>query len=261
LARSPETIPHTTLEELESYADRIAHWIGTNPIAVVAMIAAILIAAAGYGGFTAYTGHHEDAGSAALSKVEREFLDAMGASAGSTEIVEPANPETAKAVRREYAQKLLAVADEHSGTAAAAVARITAGDLLAKAGDRAPATEAWRAGMAGLGSGDPLRGIALQRIAAAHEAEGQWAEAGAAYLEAAELPGFPLQRWALADAARSYAEAGELDRATGIAMRLAAGGAGKDLPPHLEQQMAELRARTGGGAAPAATEAPAAATP
>ena len=245
LARSSETTPHTTLEELESYADRIAHWIGTNPIAVVAFIALILIAAAGYGGVKAYTGHREDAGSAALAKVERAFLDAMDASAGSIEIVEPANPETAKTVRRDYAQKLLAVADEHSGSAAAAVARITAGDLLAKAGDPGPATEAWRAGMAGLGARDPLRGIALQRIAAARKAEGQWAEAGAAYLEAAELPGFPLRRWALADAARAYAEAGDLDRATGIAVRVAADGDAKELPPHLEQQMAELRARAG----------------
>ncbi len=249
MARSSETTPHTTLEELESYADRIAHWIATNPIAVVAIIAAILLAAAGYGGWTAYTAHREDAGSAALAKVEREFLDAMGASAGSTEVVEPANPETAKAVRREYAEKLLAVANEHAGSAAAAVARITAGDLLEKAGEPGQATEAWQAGMAGLGSRDPLRGIALQRIAAAREAEGKWADAGAAYLEAAELPGFPLQQWALADAARCYAEAGELDRATGIANRLAADADSRELPPHLAQQMAELRARAGTGAA------------
>lgn len=243
LARGTQPTAHTTLEEIESIADRIASWIAANPIFVIVLAGSILIAAAGYGGWVAWQSGREDRASFALAGIEREYLKAMGAPPGSTEITEPANPETGKALRQEFAQKLLAMADANPRTSAATVARLTAGDLLAAAGSPEKAFEAWKAALGGLGRNPALRGVALRRVATALEAQGKWSEAGAANLEAGELAGFPLRRWALADAARCYAQAGDTVRATSIAARAEAEGGSEDLPPHLAAQLAELRAR------------------
>ncbi|HBZ71490.1 MAG TPA: hypothetical protein DEP35_17895 [Deltaproteobacteria bacterium] len=245
MARGTQSTPHTTLEEIESIADRIAGWVGANPVAVIALAGSILLVAAGYGGWVTWQSSREDRASFALASLERDYLKAMGAPAGATEITaEPANPETAKAIRQEFAQKFLAMADENPHTAAATVARLTGGDLLAAAGDPAKAFDAWQAALGGVGRNSALRGVVLRRVATAFEAQGKWTEAAAANLEAGELPGFPLRRWALADAARCYAEAGDLDRASSIASRVEAEeGSLEELPPHLASKLAELRAR------------------
>jgi tetratricopeptide (TPR) repeat protein len=244
------------LEEIEGIADQIASWIGANPVVVLTVGIAILIAAAGYGGWVAWKSGHEDRASFALASLERDYLKAMGAPPGTTEITEPANPETAKSVRREFAQKLLAMADGNPHTAAATVARLTAGDLLAAAGEPDKGLEAWQAALAGVGGNQALRGIALRRVATALEAQAKWSEAAATYQQAGELPGFPLRRWALADAARCYAEAGNFDQAMSLANQLEREGPSNDLPADLVSKLAELRAR---GAGPEAT--PTAKTP
>ncbi|HME73151.1 MAG TPA: hypothetical protein VKM54_25270 [Myxococcota bacterium] len=259
MARGTQPTAHSTLEEIESIADRIASWIGANPGAVIVIAVSILLAAGGYGGWVAWQSGREDRASFALASLEREYLKAMGAAPGATEITEPANPETGKALRREFAQKLLAMADENPHTSATTVARLTAGDLLAAAGEPEKALDAWHAALGGVGRNPALRGVALRRVATALEAQGKWNEAAAANLEAGELVGFPLRRWALADAARCYAEAGDLDRAISIANRVEGEGSSDELPAHLAAKLAELRARgaTGAAAGPsAAAQAP-----
>jgi predicted negative regulator of RcsB-dependent stress response len=258
LARETQTTTHTTLEELESVADRIVHWIGANPVVVIALGGSILLAAAVYSGWVAWRSSHEDRASFALASIERDYLKAMGAPPGATEITEPANPETAKAVRQEFAQKLLSMADENPGTAASTVARLTAGDLLAAGGDPQKALEAWQGALAGVGRNQMLRGIVLRRVATGLEAQSKWSEAAAAHLEAGELTGFPLRRWALADAARCFAEAGDMDRATATANRVEnEGGASEELPPSLVAKLTEIRARGSAEAVPVpATKTP-----
>lgn len=256
MARGTQTTAHTTLEEIESIADRIASWISANPVAVIVLAGSILLAAASYGGWTAWRSSREDSASFALASLERDYLKAMGAAPGATEITEPANPETGKAVRREFAEKLLAMANEHSRTSASTVARITAGDLLAAAGEPEKALDAWQAALGGVGRNPALRGVALRRIATAYEAQSNWSQAAAANLEAGELAGYPLRQWALADAARCYAEAGDLERAASIANQVESEGPPGELPPSLVAKLAELRARdsarAGGGPATAA---------
>jgi predicted negative regulator of RcsB-dependent stress response len=249
LARGTQTTAHTTLEEIESIADRIANWIGANPAAVIAVAGFILLAAGSYGGWVAWRSSREDNASFALASLERDYLKAMGAAPGATEITEPANPETGKAVRREFAEKLLAMASEHSHTSASSVARLTAGDLLAAAGEPEKALDAWQAALGGIGRNPALRGVALRRVATALEAQGKWSEAAAANLEAGELTGFPLRQWALADAARCYAEAGDRDRAASIADRVESQGSSDELPPALAAKLAELRVQGSAGAA------------
>jgi predicted negative regulator of RcsB-dependent stress response len=256
LARGTQPTAHTTLEEIESIADRMASWIGANPVAVIVLAGSILLAAGAYGGWVAWQSGREDRASFALASLEREYLKAMGAPPGATEITEPANPETGKALRQEFAQKLLAMADANPRTSAATVARLTAGDLLAAAGAPEKAFDAWQAALGGVGRNPALRGIALRRVATALEAQGKWSEAAAANLEAGELAGFPLRDWALADAARCYAEAGDTVRAISIAARVESDGASEGLPPHLAAQLAELRARGATSAAGAAAKAP-----
>jgi len=255
LARGRETTTHGTLEEIESIADQIMSWIGSNPAAVVAVALSILIAAGAYGGWVAWQSSREDRASFALASLERDYLKAMGAAPGTTEISEPANPETGKALRKEFGQKLLTMASENPRTAAATVARLTAGDLLAATGEPDQALEAWQSALAGVGRNPALRGVALRRLATALEAQSKWSEAAAANLEAGELVGFPLRHWALADAARCYAEAGDTDRAARIAARVGSDESSEELPPNLTAQLAELRARgtsgATGGASPA----------
>jgi predicted negative regulator of RcsB-dependent stress response len=255
LARGRETTTHGTLEEIESIADQIASWIATNPVAVIALALSILIAAGGYGGWIAWQSGREDRASFALASLEREYLKAMGAPPGSTEISELANPETGRALRKEFGQKLLTMATENPHTAAATVARLTAGDLLAAAGEPDKAFESWQSALEGVGRNPALRGIVLRRVATALEAQSKWSEAGAANLEAGELVGFPLRRFALADAARCYAEAGDTDRAARIAARVGSEESSEELPQNLTAQLAELRARgasnSTGGASPA----------
>jgi predicted negative regulator of RcsB-dependent stress response len=256
LARGTQTTAHSTLEEIESIADHIAAWIGANPAVVIAVGLSILLAAAGYGGWVAWRSNREDTASFALASLERDYLKAMGGQPGATEITEPANPETGKAVRREFSQKFLGMADEHPHTAATTVARLTAGDLLAAAGEPDKALDAWHAALAGVGGNQALRGVALRRVATALEAQSEWKQAAEANLEAGGLAGYPLRRFALADAARCFAEAGDTSQAIGIAERLEGEGPSNDLPPHLVAKLAELRARGAAGQPNPATKTP-----
>jgi hypothetical protein len=110
--------------------------------------------------------------------------------------------------------------------------------------------------LAGAGGNQALRGVALRRIATALEAQSKWKEAGAANLQAGELPGFPLRRWALADAARCYAEAGDMSQAISIAERVESEGSSDVLPAHLAAKLSELRARGAAGPTSPAAKTP-----
>lgn len=244
-------------------ADRLRDWISSNPLPVLAGAALVLAAAGAFGGWRAWSAGREDRASLAAAEVERDYLKAMGAAPGSVEIVEPANPETGKNVRREYSEKFLAVAAEHPRSRAAWSARIAAGDLLLAAGEIERAIEVWNEAVATLDRADAGRGLALQRIASAHENAGRWKDAGEAYAAAGEVPGFPLRTYTLAQAARSFVEAGDTERAIAIARTLELQPGDTTLPGHLQALIGDLRARGGLGAqaagAPPAAEPPAAA--
>ncbi|UCE85178.1 MAG: hypothetical protein JSU66_12610 [Deltaproteobacteria bacterium] len=255
MAKSSRSEHHDALEQLQTLSDQAAHWIATNPKLVVGVIVAVLAMAGSYGGFAAWSASREDAASAALAEVRREYLDSLGQGLGS-EVVELANPEIRQRVRDDAIQRYLQVAAERDGTAAGAVARLEAGDLLAESGDVEAAQGIW---MQAIESGDaskPLRGMLLERVAAADERQERWRDAAQGYEKAGEIDSYPPRHLALASAARCYLYAGQSARAIELMERVEREAPEVSLPPHLSARIAELRA-----ASDASRAAPEAAPP
>jgi hypothetical protein len=100
--------------------------------------------------------------------------------------------------------------------------------------------------------GTPLRGLALERLAAGYENRGSWAEAAAAHEEASAIESFPLRYFAMANAARSFAAAGERETAVALAARVGTEAPELELPEALSAKLDELRAASGAAPAPAA---------
>jgi tetratricopeptide (TPR) repeat protein len=223
--------------------DRASQWVGDNPAAFLLIVATIL-ALTGAVGLTRWWGERgEVSASEAVAGVRAGFLAAMGAPPGASSFSEPANAETARRAREEFAGKFSAAAEEHPGTAAAVEAWIESGNLREQLGDRDAALEAWKRAVADAGAGTPLRGLALARLATGYESKGAFAEAGAAHEEAANIASYPLRHYAMADAARCFAAAGERDRAVALAERVASEAPDLKLPDHLQSRLDELRAR------------------
>jgi Tfp pilus assembly protein PilF len=90
-----------------------------------------------------------------------------------------------------------------------------------------------------------VRGLVAQRLAQRFEAAGRWAEAADRHEAAAKLNDYPLREWALADAARCRAMAGDPAAARALYDRL--DREAPDLPLSDEQraQRLELRAAAG----------------
>jgi tetratricopeptide (TPR) repeat protein len=231
-----------TLEEIESVFDRMARWVAEHPRPVLGLLGAILIAAALYSVWDWGRDRRELRASAAVARVQSAYLSAMGASPGSFEVVEPANPETGRQVRREFVARFLEVAEEHTGTAAAVAARMEAATLQDQAGDAEAALESWRRAASEAKAGSPLRGLALLRLARALESQSRWEEAGAAHEKAGGIERLPTRHQALGDAARCFAEAGEVDRALAIFERIETEAPNAVLPAHTRVRLLELRA-------------------
>jgi tetratricopeptide (TPR) repeat protein len=110
------------------------------------------------------------------------------------------------------------------------------------AGEPERALEILEAGLARGVSGDALRGLTLQRVAQGLEDLGRWEEAAGRHEEAAAIGAFPLRHWALADAARCAAQAGNPDRALTLYERVEAEAPDLRLPDHQRAEIRELRA-------------------
>jgi hypothetical protein len=258
--------PADTLEELESIGERLVQWVGANPVIVLGVAGAILLGAASFGGYRAWSSSQANRGSAALATLHADFVGAMGGKVSDIEVPEPANPETAKTVRTEYADKYVALAKEWSGSPTGALALLEAGQLFAKLGNTDRALEVFQQAASEAPAASPIRGVLDSRVGHLLEEKGDFAAAAAAHEAAASVPGFPLRDDALADAARCYAEAGKPDQALAIYQRLKSESPDLKLPPHVEARLEELEARSfsapaaaPAAAAPAAPAAPAAA--
>lgn len=226
----------------ESYADRLLDWISANLVALVILAVLLLIGVAGYAGWRTWRSSQEEVAAAALGAAEREYLTSMGAEPASYEFSEPANPETAKRNRAAAVDRLLAVAKQYEGRRAATMARIEAGSLLSEIQQPGRAIEVWGGALAGAAAHPDLRALVQERIAQAHESLGHWKEAAEAYAAAAEIPGYPLHAWTLANAARCYAAAGDADQAQTFANRVQAEAPNAELPPYLTARLQEIRA-------------------
>jgi tetratricopeptide (TPR) repeat protein len=238
--RNNPSEPGALVQELDSVFERAAHWVGQRPQVALAAIVAILLAAALAGGLHSWRQSRAHAAEAAVAGVWDAYLAAMGASPGARDVPEPANPELARKTREEFATKLLDAAKKYDASAAAALGRLQAADLLEKNGDAAGAFAARELAAKSAPRSTGVAAIALSRYAVALEAKGDVAGAAKAFEQAAEIdtPGRVL---ALADAARCYAQLGKRDEALRLfaeAEKLAA----DQIPEHVKQRLTELRA-------------------
>jgi tetratricopeptide (TPR) repeat protein len=242
--------PADRLEELESLGERLMQWVGANPVIVLTTAGLILLLAAGVGGWRAYEHSRADKASAALAKLQGDFVTAMGGKPTDVEVPEPANPETARTVRTDFADRFLALAEDWRGTATGALALLQAGQLYEQLGNRERALELWSQAAANTPSDSPALGVIQSRIGHLQEDRGDFDAAARAHEAAAAVPGFPLYADALADAARCWAEAGKPTEALAAYQRLKTDSPEHPLAPHVEARLAELEAVHGAGPAP-----------
>jgi tetratricopeptide (TPR) repeat protein len=231
-----------TLPDLDGGLDGAAHWVQSNPVVFLTLVG-IVLAVTGAIGLTRWHQQRSELQAAeAVAEVRTGFLKAMGAPPGSRQFAEPANAETARSVREQYAGRFAEAAAAHPGTAAAVDAWLEAGNLRARLGDADAASEAFQHAVEESPADSPLRGLALLRVAAGDETRGDFAAAAAAYEDASKIDSFPLRNFALASAARAFADAGQLDHARELAEHVDSESAEAKLPAYLEARIEELRA-------------------
>lgn len=240
MARKSES--QSAIEEIEGAAERMAAWVQQHAVPVTVAVVLVLAAGGGWGLYSSAVQRREAEASAAVEAVRADYLSDMGAPPGAIQVPELANPDAARRIRDEYAERYRQVADEHEGTTAAALARLEMGELLAEGGEESQGLEVWKELLESLPGDSKLVPIVLQRIGRIHEDAGRWAEAAASHEQAASFEAFPLRYLALADAARCYAEAGDRDRALELFDRIEVEAPDLQLPDHLRIRVRELRA-------------------
>ncbi len=241
MARKSEHDQPHVIEEIESVAERGAQWIRDHLALTIAALLIALGTAGGIGAFSAHQTRNAEAASDAFDRVHAEFMRAMGADPNAFEMPELANPVAAAEIRSEFTEQFGAVAEAHAGTVAAALARFEQGKLAAEAGETDAAVAIWQRAIDELDDNPKLRALFEQRIGLAYEVDARWLEAAQAHERAAAVDGYPLRYWALAEAARCFQQAGEIERAREIALRLGAEAPDLMLPQHLSALFAELR--------------------
>ncbi len=261
MAKRTSDEPADAILEIAGRTEQAAEWVSENPRIVLIIGVAVLLTAAAVGGLLAVERSREESAAAALDAARTEFLEAMGGTGSSIEVPEPANPETAKNARTTAAAQLLEISEQHDGTTAALLARLERGDIRLPLEGAAAALEDWQTVAESAPADSPLRAVALERVAHAHEQSEQWTEAADAYEAAGTIAAYPLRYRALAQAVRCLEHAGEHARALGIAQRIVAeedrlkaiaeqkgtegavqllSSAGLRLPDHLDAQVREL---------------------
>jgi len=226
VAQRTKDQPADTLEELESLGERMAQWVGANPILVLGIAALVLALAAGVGGYRAYAHSRVDRASAALAALHTDYVTAMGGKATDTEVPEPANPETAKTLRTEFAGRYEQLGEEWSGTPTGSLALLEAGELREKLGDGAKALELWLSAAQSAAADSPVLGVIQSRIGFFEE----------------DRSGFVC--------ARTWAEAGKPEQALALYRRLKSEAPEFQIAPYIEARMAEIESRSGTPAAP-----------
>jgi tetratricopeptide (TPR) repeat protein len=246
VARKPEHEQTHVIEEIESIAERGAQWIRDHLPLTIAALLIVLGTAAAIGGLAAHRTRGAEAASDAFDRVTVEFTRAMGAGPDALAVPELVNPEAtvetrAAEIRSDFAEQFGAVAEEHAGTVAAALARLEQGNLSVAAGETDAAIEIWRGAIDDLGGNANFQALLEQRIGQAYEGDARWLEAAESYESAGAVESYPLRHWALAEAARCLQQAGEIERARELALQLATEAPELMLPQHLSAMLAELR--------------------
>ncbi len=242
MARKSHSATVETLDEIQSFADRAADWIRDNLTLVLASVAALL-AVGGIGSYLGSMGEESELeASTALHGARAEYMNALGANTSALEVPTLANPEAAAGIREEFIAALDNISDAYEGTTVEFLSRLESGLLTHQNGDIEAALVIY-AELADQNSQvDALQGLATQRAGQVLEDLERFAEAAERHEAAAELRDYPLRYWALADAARNRAAAGDGEAALALYDRLQAAAPQIRLPDDQRAQARELRA-------------------
>ena len=240
--RSEPASAAVALDEIESAGDRLATWLSENPFPVLGVALAVLLMGGGFALVQSSLESGRVEASAALAQAQRDFRVAMGASPDDVQVQEPANVETGRRVRAEFLERFREVAEAHPSQAAGSLAWLEVGALQQALGQEDEALATWEGALADLASSDPITSLLALKVAAVYEDESRWKDAGEAFEKAALVERFPLRYGALADAARCYAEAGEVDRALAAFDRIELEAPEFFIPEHVGARLREMRA-------------------
>ena len=242
MARRDHGAAAEALEEIEGISDRLSEWLQENFRLVIGVVSAALVIA-GLGSWVISSRDTaEQEASAALARTRDDYLSAMGAAPGVIDVPELANPEAAIQIRAEYAKRFGEVAAGHPGTVAGTLASLEHARLVTEGGGNEEAIALYEAALANAPSSGAVRGMVLQRWAQRLEDEGRWEEAAAKHEQAGGMSDFPLRGFALADAARCRAEAGDTAGALALYERLERELPDLRLPDADRARVYELRA-------------------
>jgi tetratricopeptide (TPR) repeat protein len=228
------------LAEILSRGERAMDWVGENAVPVLSGVALLLVLAAGYGFYENSRSKTESEAANSLALAREKYLVAMGASPGAIVVPELANPAAGAAIRAESVERFREVAETHSGTAAAALARLEEGNLVASGGDQNAALEIWRAAVAERPNDDPFVGALQMKIAQTLEELDDWPGAAAAFAAAGDIDAYPFRYWAMAEAARCFLKAEQPEAALELHTRIQAEAPDLALPDHLRSSLREL---------------------
>jgi tetratricopeptide (TPR) repeat protein len=232
------------LGELETAADRLSEWLQKNIVPVAGGILALLVAA-GIGAWLVSSRQSaEQEASSALAQTRADYLSAMGAQPGAFDAPELANQAAAAQIREEYGKRYAEVETKHAGTVAGALAAIERAGLLSTGGKGDEAIAVLEHALTEAPAKGGVRGIVAQRLAQRFEAAGRWAEAADRHEAASKLDDYPLRQWALVDAARCRALAGDAAAARALYERLEREAPDLPLSDDQRAQSLELRAVT-----------------
>jgi tetratricopeptide (TPR) repeat protein len=242
MARKHQPTAIETLDEIQSAADRLGTWVQQNLRWVVAGVVAVLVVAGAVSYLANARSRSERAASIALAETRNAYLSAMGAGPGALEVPKLANEQAAREIRADFEQRFTQVADAHPGTVSGALARMEVAQLASEAGETERALAIFEQILADDPPSQALRGLVLQSAAQALEQVDRWREAADRHEQAAAIEAYPLRHWALADAARCLAAAGDPDAARSLYQRLDSEAPELRLPDHLRAQKRELEA-------------------
>jgi predicted negative regulator of RcsB-dependent stress response len=232
-------------DEFESSAERLADWIRRHAIALSVTLVVVIGAVWGVQAWRQHLEDQESAAAAALAEVRGEYLIAMGGQPGSLEPPELANPEAARKIRSEFAERFRQVAADHTGCVSATLATLQALELEADVAGPEATLAGLETALAAAPDSPTLRASVLQRLAQVLEAQGRFAEAAARYESAGAIVAFPLHAFSLAEAARCYADAGEPQKALALYDRIQAESPGFVFPDNHRMLRRELMAAAG----------------
>lgn len=232
-----------TLAELEATGDRLAEWSSQHAAAILAVIASVLVIAAGVGFYLQHRSEGRQAAADALALASSEYRQAMGAEPFGGPIAEPANAEIARETREKFTQRFASVAAEHSETTSGALAWLESGQLALELGRRDEAKANFEKAREAAGEG-AIAALAWIRLAGLAEDAGQLAEAAQAYEAAAAIRAYPLRARALGEAARCWIGAGEKEKGLAAYQRLESEFPDHSGSPAIEALIEEMRSRT-----------------